>query len=357
MLINNPYEKFNPFEDDRLVGTPIKMPLVSLIITNYNYARYIGQCIRSIDKQTYNNFHCVVVDDCSTDDSVQVIEKAFAECRAAEKFTLIPTETNGGQMAAMKKGMGHAKGPFVVMVDADDYLLNDFIHTHLKAHLGRVTVALTSSIQYQIDENGEIIGGNHHDNQNNGTFRHIYHTQFHHPFWLWATSTSIMFRKAALELAMPSTYHDHLRICADNYLVHFCNLIGGSLLIPSIHGCYRRHGQNGFGKNRIIGGHLPVGDMSEHPEHDTVHKIVVERLFEIAPQLKRLLGKGGFMNLLMRTTFIRELPALKKRYPDVLTRPLSQYRREFIRFRYLYKYWGWQGKVRKLITSRRNANG
>lgn len=350
MPANNSYEKFNPFEDDRLVGTPIKMPLVSLIITNYNYARYIGQCIQSIDQQTYENYHCVVVDDCSTDDSVQVIEKAFAECRAPEKFTLISTETNGGQMAAMKKGMLHANGPFVVMVDADDYLLNDFIHIHLKAHLGRVTVALTSSIQYQIDENGEIVGGNHHDNQNNGTFRHIYHTQLHNPFWLWATCSSMMFRRLALELAMPDNHLDKLHICADNYLVHFCNLIGGSLLIPSIHGCYRRHGQNGFGKNAIIGGHLSVGDMSEHPDHETVRKMVVERLFDIYPQLKRLVGEGGFLNLLMRTAFIRELPSLKGRYPHILDRELSYYRKEFIRFRYLYKYWGLKGRIRSRLS-------
>lgn len=350
MLTNNPYEKFNPFEDDRLDGASVRMPLVSVIVTSYNYARYIGQCIRSIDRQTYSNFHCVVVDDCSTDDSVQVIEKAFAECRAPEKFTLISTETNGGQMAAMKKGMLHANGPFVVMVDADDYLLNDFIHIHLKAHLGRVTVALTSSIQYQIDENGEIVGGNHHDNQNNGTFRHIYHTQLHNPFWLWATCSSMMFRRLALELAMPDNHLDKLHICADNYLVHFCNLIGGSLLIPSIHGCYRRHGQNGFGKNAIIGGHLSVGDMSEHPDHETVRKMVVERLFDIYPQLKRLVGEGGFMNLLMRTAFIRELPSLKGRYPHILDRELSYYRKEFIRFRYLYKYWGLKGRIKSRLS-------
>ena len=352
MLTNNPHEKFKPFEDDRLDGTPLRMPLVSVIVTSYNYARYIGQCIQSIDQQTYENFHCVVVDDCSTDDSISVIKKAFAECKGAEKFSLVSTKTNGGQMVAMKRGLAQATGAFVVMVDSDDYLLNDFIETHLKAHLGRLTVAVTSSIQYQINGNGEIIGGNHHDNQNNGTFRHIYHTQLHNPFWLWATCSSMMFRRLALELAMPDKHLDGLRICADNYLVHFCNLIGGSLLIPSIQGCYRRHGQNGFGKNAIIGGHLSVGDMSEHPDHETVRKMVVERLFDIHPQLKRLVGEGGFMNLLMRTAFIRELPSLKGRYPRILDRELSYYRGEFMRFRYLYKYWGLKGRIKSLLSHR-----
>ena len=105
MLTNNPYEKFNPFEDDRLAGTPVGMPLVSVIVTSYNYARYIGQCIQSIDQQTYENFHCVVVDDCSTDNSVSVIEKTFSECKGAEKFSLVSTQTNGGQMVAIKNGL------------------------------------------------------------------------------------------------------------------------------------------------------------------------------------------------------------------------------------------------------------
>jgi glycosyltransferase involved in cell wall biosynthesis len=355
MFSTNSYEGFNPFEDNRLAGTPIIMPKVSIVISNYNYGPYIGKCISSIDKQSYDNFHCVVVDDCSTDDSVQVINKAFAECGNKKKFTLVSTEINGGQMVAMQKGLEQATGTFVVMVDSDDYLLNDFIETHLKAHLGRFTVAVTSSVQYQIDRNGEIIGGNHHDNQNNGSFRHIYHTQLHNPFWLWATCSSMMFRRSVLELSMPDCHFDELRICADNYFVHFCNLIGGSLLIPSIHGCYRRHGQNGFGKNAIIGGHLPVGDMSEHPDHETVRKMVVERLFKIATELKRLVGESGFMNLLMRTILVRELPELKKCYPNVLTKPLSYYRREFIRFRYMYRYWGWRDKVRGLIKSRGTA--
>jgi glycosyltransferase involved in cell wall biosynthesis len=350
MFSNNPHENFNPFEDNRLADTPITMPKVSVVITNYNYDRYIGECIASIDRQSHDDFHCIVVDDCSTDDSVRVIGKAFDESRNKEKFTLVSTQCNSGQLAAMKMGLAQATGAFVVMVDSDDYLLNDFIETHLKAHLGRFTVAVTSSIQYQIDKNGEIIGGNHHDNQNNGSFRHIYHTQLHNPFWLWATCSSMIFRRSALELAMPDIHLDEMRICADNYLVHFCNLIGGSLLIPSIHGCYRRHGKNGFGKNDIIGGHLSVGDMSEHPDHEIVRKMVVERLFDIHPRLKRLVGEGGFMNLLMRTAFIRELPVLKDRHPRILDRELSYYRKEFMRFRYLYQYWGLKGKMRKLLS-------
>ena len=52
-----------------------KTPLVSILIPSYNHEDYIGQCIKSILTQTYTNFELIIVDDCSSDKSAEIIQK------------------------------------------------------------------------------------------------------------------------------------------------------------------------------------------------------------------------------------------------------------------------------------------
>ena len=61
--------------DHRLEQTDIKSPFVTVIVTNYNYDRYIVSCLKSIAGQTYRSFNCVIVDDCSSDHSVELIQE------------------------------------------------------------------------------------------------------------------------------------------------------------------------------------------------------------------------------------------------------------------------------------------
>lgn len=92
--------------------------LVSVIIPNYNKQKYIRKCLDSVLVQTYSNIEIVVVDDCSTDDSRQIIqeyEKRYANIRA------ILLCKNGGVSHARNIGTRAAKGDIVTMLDSDDY--------------------------------------------------------------------------------------------------------------------------------------------------------------------------------------------------------------------------------------------
>ena len=245
--------------------------------------------------------------------------------------------------------MQNADGPFVVLVDADDILLNDFLETHIRLHLGRYTVAFTSSNQYQINENGEIIGGNHHDLQCKGEFRHVYHRSLHKPFWVWATTSSMMFRKSILDLIMTDSVSE-LKICADNYIVHFANLLGGSLLIPSVHGCYRRHGNNGFGSNPVIGGHLPVGDMDKHPKHKIVRKMILNHLLKSYSSLHPLFSTSGYLDLIMRTATLQEVVQLKSEYPHIFPKRELHYIKEYIEHHIKNRYLRSKSLVRQRLA-------
>ncbi|MBT0664539.1 glycosyltransferase [Geobacter pelophilus] len=294
------YKVRDVLEDARLEQTRTAAPLVSVVVTSFNYASYVTDCLSSIACQDYPFFHVVVVDDCSTDESVRVIKDFIDSSAGGERFELVCHDQNKGQLGAFKTGLAHARGSFVTYVDADDLLLGDFISSHVRIHLGMEPVAFTSSDQYQINERSEILSGHHADLQAKGKFRFIGPRSLHRPFWLWATTSSMMFRKAVLELVMPDTI-DHFRICADNYISHFANLVGGSLLLPEVHGCYRRHGMNCFSSNSLVGGCHPTGNMKHHPSHDLVRQTILDTLIRKHEEFSAVLSEGGYEGLLART--------------------------------------------------------
>jgi glycosyltransferase involved in cell wall biosynthesis len=90
-------------------------PAVTVVVTSYNYGRYVGAALESVRAQTAGDFECVVVDDGSTDDSIAVIETFLADPR----FKLV-RQQNGGVSHARNVGIGLARGEFVAFLDADD---------------------------------------------------------------------------------------------------------------------------------------------------------------------------------------------------------------------------------------------
>jgi glycosyltransferase involved in cell wall biosynthesis len=93
-------------------------PLVSILINNYNYARYVSTAIESALAQSYPHCEVIVVDDGSTDDSKAVIA-AFGD-RIKPIF-----KTNGGQASAFNTGFRSCRGEVVCLLDSDDIFLSD----------------------------------------------------------------------------------------------------------------------------------------------------------------------------------------------------------------------------------------
>lgn len=104
---------------------------VSIIITNYNYGKYIARCLRSCLNQKNCKPQVVVVDDCSTDDSKQRIEPFLND------ISFFSTDENIGVAAAANIGIRKAKGQFFVRVDSDDFINEDlcyFMRTYMIAN-------------------------------------------------------------------------------------------------------------------------------------------------------------------------------------------------------------------------------
>src|SRR5438270_13950317 len=108
------------------------LPLVSLVIVNYNYGRFLKQAAESVFEQTYPNIECIIVDNASTDCSAGVLLDISREYADAK---ILRRKDPGGQSLASKEGFAASSGEYVIFVDADDYLLASCVETHVFVHL------------------------------------------------------------------------------------------------------------------------------------------------------------------------------------------------------------------------------
>jgi lipopolysaccharide biosynthesis glycosyltransferase/glycosyltransferase involved in cell wall biosynthesis len=100
------------------------MPKFSVVVAAYNIEKYVGRCIRSLKDQSLDDFEAIVVDDCSTDGTLSVIE---AETKTDDRFIVVKHEQNQGTHIVRKDGVSRATGEFMMFLDGDDELTPDFL--------------------------------------------------------------------------------------------------------------------------------------------------------------------------------------------------------------------------------------
>ncbi|KDE61161.1 glycosyltransferase family 2 protein [Fusobacterium necrophorum] len=91
--------------------------LVSIITPVYNSEKYIWETINSVINQTYRNWEWIIIDDASTDRSVEIIEKSL---KNENRVRLVKKNTNSGQAASRNMGLKLAKSKLIVFLDSDD---------------------------------------------------------------------------------------------------------------------------------------------------------------------------------------------------------------------------------------------
>lgn len=100
------------------------MPKFSVVVAAYNIEKYIGRCIRSLREQTLEDYEAIIVDDCSTDGTLSIIED---ETKADGRFSVARHEQNEGLHIVRKDGVSRATGEFTLLLDGDDELAPDFL--------------------------------------------------------------------------------------------------------------------------------------------------------------------------------------------------------------------------------------
>ena len=96
---------------------------ISVIVTNYNYEKWLRRCIRSLINQSFDDYEIIIIDDCSTDNSRNIL----LEYQDIDKIKLVFNKSNVGVGCSSTVGSKKATGKYIVRVDADDYVHNDFL--------------------------------------------------------------------------------------------------------------------------------------------------------------------------------------------------------------------------------------
>lgn len=278
----------------------LKLPLITFVVTSYNYEKFILKALESIKNQTYKNFEIIVVDDCSSDNSVNLIEE-FISNNQDLKMTLLRQETNLGQMAAMLRGLKEANGEFISFIDSDDMLMPEYAQNHIRVHL-ETSVAFTSCRIVEIGENDEVHTFNSISspkcdnldelfNEEKISYNILKNKRF--GGWYWSANSSAMFRKASIELILNYKNTQKWKICPDKFIFNFAHLIGGSAIIETPLVCYRRHKTNAGNCS------LVTGNKKLHSDKTT--KVNIDNNLKIRPETIKFLWQER-NNLGLRNT-------------------------------------------------------
>lgn len=131
--------------------THISYPLVSVIVSCYNHAAYIEQCLLSILEQDYPNFELLVVDDGSKDESVAAIERL-----QAEHGFYFKARENKGLTKSLNELVGKSKGEFVIPLGSDDVMLPGRITAQVEHMRDKPEVGICGGNIELIDELSEL---------------------------------------------------------------------------------------------------------------------------------------------------------------------------------------------------------
>lgn len=102
--------------------------MISVIVTSYNKSEYIEKCIESIENNTYKDLEIIIVEDCSTDNSLDIINRLI---KKYDNIRLIKNDINHGAGYSRNIGVKNSNGDYISFIDADDYISKDYYQTYI----------------------------------------------------------------------------------------------------------------------------------------------------------------------------------------------------------------------------------
>lgn len=235
--------QISPSTAARLDRAAWHRPLVSVIITHFNYSLHVRDALLSLLDQTHDNWECVIVDDVSAPEHRERLRE-IVSALGCSKVTIVWQGENGGQLLAFFAGLDATRGEFVCPLDPDDRYAETFLAEALAAHLNQTVVCpMVCTDQYTL-VNGEVttaVQARHRLKQLIGRARnapicidsqepHLLFLPAKLQGWHWTSTSSFMFRRAALQYLRPHKPPSS-KIYADGYLARGLHLIGGSLFL------------------------------------------------------------------------------------------------------------------------------
>ena len=110
----------------KLVARKNFSPLVSVVVPNFNHENFLSQRLETIYNQTYKNFEVILLDDCSTDNSRDVLKK-FQAAHSNNTRLLLNEKNSGGVFRQWRKGIEAARGDLIWIAESDDFSAENFL--------------------------------------------------------------------------------------------------------------------------------------------------------------------------------------------------------------------------------------
>jgi len=129
------------------------MELVSIITPSYKSERFIAECIESVLAQTYTEWEMIIVDDCSPDNSNEIVKEYM---KNESRIKLIKLEHNSGPAIARNRAIKEAEGRYIAFLDADDIWMKDKLEKQI-SFMQENEIAFSFTEYVKIDENSNVI--------------------------------------------------------------------------------------------------------------------------------------------------------------------------------------------------------
>lgn len=243
-------------------------PLVSIIVTCFNYARYVGRAIESALAQSYENVEVVVVNDGSTDDSAAIISRYADRVRVIE-------QPNRGSIAAYNAGFAASVGELIVLLDADDWL-----EPGLLERVVGVWAEGVAKVQWDlkvVDERGRDLGRRFCHFEPDYDAAQVAEAFRRTGTYRWPVSVGNAYSRWFAEQVFPLSPD----VCPDGALNTVAPLYGAVVTLAEPLAAYRVHGQNLWSANGGDAERLPVRIRTRMAELALLRRHAAERGVEL----------------------------------------------------------------------------
>jgi glycosyltransferase involved in cell wall biosynthesis len=222
-------------------------PLVSILVANYNYEKYIGQTIESVLSQSYRNWELVVVDDGSTDGSVPLIERWV---QRDGRIRLL-RKPNGGHASALNAAFSNCQGNIICLLDSDDLYLPEKLERVIAAFAARPEVGFLIHRVFRVNEQRQRQGvWPLPDSLPDGWVGpDLLNTGGILPY---APPTSgISLRREVATVLFPLSIASPLHMCPDQVIARLAPLVTSVKRMPEALAEYRLHAANTYSQQQV----------------------------------------------------------------------------------------------------------
>lgn len=207
-------------------------PLISIVVPNYNHSEFLELRLKSIFSQKYQNFELIILDDCSTDSSRDIILEYQFHPKVSK--IEINAENSGSPFKQWNKGIDLAQGKYIWIAESDDYCEKSFLERLIKCHQNNPEIALAFTQSYRVNSEGEIKGTwlDHTDNLNPSLFKEDFVLKGNYFIEKYLIHknvipnvSGVLFKKKALQSIFPLKIEPYLKYNADwfYYVQLLCN--------------------------------------------------------------------------------------------------------------------------------------